>query len=430
MKNRKLPAFILAAILLLLSLCGCGSKNTDSENLEETLVLDGSNESGASSTTNLPSSGNLTAEKIVFGKNWDYEESFYSAPTGDARAAWDKFKEHRDAGAPTDELLSILSGVTVNDKLFVPGFVEYSRYYLIHFNETGDTSSSSNAMNVLTEGYANTGDSLFLELKEDLGWSHLSEIINHAEEALKQRDSASAFEIINTLPDRYFSILEATRIIRVLNDFNDAYYYLIMGHTLGHQYIVHFQIDGTYERVRMNEDGVHDSGTWELSMLEDWDIRFADLQFQGSSGSYFRIEYDSNYNPYEYTLNINKDGHAKEQFEYIAGLGSEPGTESVSGIVSALIGSKWQVDEGWYYKFNADGTGIISMVDDSYSYNFTYSEHPERENAVIITPSDVPDDYTWIYDPANDTFTQESYGFDMNTNTSSVFYMDVYVYNG
>ena len=424
MNIRRFLAFIFIVTLILV-LYGCSNKTAELAKPTTTVTP---TETDPTPTVALPSEDNPIEENIILNKEWNYDESVYVVTSEDAKESWEEFQNQRDNGAPTDEILSTLSQVIIDDELFVPGYIEYARYYLLQYNETGDPTCPSNAMNVLTQGYANTSDPLLNQLKESLGWGELSKIIEQANEALKERNSAAAFEIINTLPDQYFNILEASQIISILNDFDDTYYYLIMGDTLGKQYIVHFQIDGTYERVKMNEDGIYDSGTWESSFLEDWDIRFADLQFQGATGSYFWVEYDSEYNAYEYKLNISIDGKAKEQFEYIAALGKESSVGSE--MVSILTNSKWQVDEGWYYQFNNDGTGIVSMTDNSYSYGISYFEHPEKENAVIILSSDMPEEYTWLYDPASGTFTQESYGFDMSTDTAYVFYMDVFVYNG
>ena len=100
----------------------------------------------------------------------------------------------------------------------------------------------------------------------------------------------------------------------------------------------------------------------------------------------------------------------------------------VSDLITILLSESWQIDEGWYYRFNDDGTGIVSMEDNSYSYGVTYFEHPERDNAIIIASMDMPEDFTWIYDPATGKFQQESYGYDITTDTSSVYYADVSVY--
>ena len=422
MKIQKLSSLILA-FALLLGVGGCGG-NKEAASSEQQVS------SGNVSAEKITAPTDQTADGIAFSKDWECDENNYGAPNEGTKEHWEEFKVRRDAGAPTDELLSILSEVVADDEQFVPGYLEYARYYLLHYNETGDPTSPSNAMNILTRGAAKTGDPLFNKLKESLGWNELNETIKQAEEALKQRDRAAAFERINSLPEEYFNILEANRIISILNDFDDTYYYQIMGHTLGQQYIVHFQIDGTYERVRMNEDGIHDTGTWESSALEDWDIRFADIPFQGSGGSYFCVEYDSNYNKYEYQLNISKDGAAREQFAYIAGLGNQTNDEPLSDMMAMLTGNKWQADEGWYYTFRTDGTGTVSMIDGGYSYGVTYFEHPEKENAVIIVSSDMPEEYTWIFDLTKGTFQQESYGYDVTTDTVSVYYKDVSVYNG
>lgn len=433
MKLRHCFALILSFIYLL-SFCGCSNNPTAIEEIEVTtdtpFEADLTTKPPATdkSTESSPTIDSNNTGTIIFDNRWDYDESDYSNPNEDALTHWEEFKQLKESGASYDELCSVLSEVVSDDEQFVPGYVEYARHILLNYYECESNFPPSNAMNCLTRGYYNTGDPLFMELKEFLGWEELSKTIEQANDALKGCNSAAAFELINTLPADYSGIIEAERILGILNDFNDAYYYLILGPALGNQYIVHFQIDGTYERVKMNEDGIYDTGTWEYNTLGDYTISFADLQFYDRGDIFYWIEYDSNYDAHEYGMRLSEDSSAKEQFDYIANLAAE--TTPVSSIATALTANNWQVEDGWYYSFNDDGTGMMSMEDNSISYGLTYFDHPEKENTVIITPSDMPYDFNWIYDPASGSFKQESYGYDMVTDTTQVFYADVYIYNG
>ena len=424
MKVQRTLAIILSSVLVL-SFCGCGAKSATSEPVvKNTAAIPAEAENSVTEATEVvPEEETKTVSPIVFSNDWQYQENDYASPNEDAAEKWNEFRAQQEGKASTWDMIATLSEVVINDPQFVPGYIEYAQSYLINYNETGDPSSPSNAMNILTQGYAKTGDPLLMELKESLGWEEWNQIIEEANDALAQRDYHGAFEIINTLPEEYFGILEANRVITILNDFADTYYYLVLGPALGNQYIVHFQIDGTYERVKMNENGIYDTGTWEYSFLEDWDLRFASLPFYATGDGYKWIEYDSQANAFEYTLTPGDAEQIKEQFANIAGLELE-----VSDLITILLSESWQIDEGWYYRFNDDGTGIVSMEDNSYSYEVTYFEHPERDNAIIIASMDMPEDFTWIYDPATGKFQQESYGYDITTDTSSVYYADVSVY--
>ena len=426
MKVQRILAIILASVLLL-SLCGCNAKNATSEPaVTNTAEIPAETENSVTEATEMsPEAESKAISPIVFSNDWQYQENDYASPNEAAAEKWSEFHAQQEENASTWDIIATLSEVVVNDPQFVPGYIAYAQSYLINYNETGDPSSPSNAMNILTQGYAETGDPLLMELKESLGWEEWNQIIEEANNALAQRDYHGAFEIINTLPEEYSGILEANRVITILNDFADTYYYLILGPALGNQYIVHFQIDGTYERVKMNEDGIYDTGTWEYSFLEDWDLRFADLPFYATGDGYKWIEYDSQANAFEYTLTPGNEEQIKEQFTNIASLEPE-----VSDLIAILLSESWQIDEGWYYRFNDDGTGIVSMEDNSYSYGVTYFEHPEREGAIVIASMDMPEDFTWIYDPATGKFQQESYGYDVTTDTGSVYYADVNVYKG
>ena len=412
---------IILTFLLSFSLSACKQDTAPLNKSDaETQVM-----TEAAATDPKPASTD-SAQAFTFSENWRYNESDYTFQNADAQNAWNEFKRLLDSGASTDECITALSCVTVADSGYVPGAIEYAKHYMLRYLETGDPSSPSNAMNALTVCYAATEDPILMTLKNEMGWNEYRVIIESALEALQQNNSANAFELLNTLPEEYFNILEVAQVLTALNYFDDTYYYLILGPALGNQYIVHFQLDGTYERVKMNEDGIFDSGTWSFGSCVESSLYLDNgLTFQGAGGSYSHTEYDADYNPIEFTLNINTDGMAKDQFAGIAAVQTE-----VTGLAALLVANLWQVDEGWYYRFHDDGTGIISMVDDSYSFSFTYKEHPEKENTVMIVPDEAPDEYEWVYDPVSGTFSQISHGYDINTDTMSTFCAEVSVYNG
>lgn len=325
-ENIKLQKAMIVITLIIIMclgfmLCGCNENTLEPVN---TAGQESTPENTTPQQYQATESGlvpeNMAHQQIELDASWNYELTD-QMPNEEAAMYWERFLSQKENDATTSELIASLCYVTSRDAEFIPGLIEQARYYILDYNETGDTTSPADALNTLTYGYTHTGNPLFLELKNSLDFPAIEEIILRAEEALKENNNSLAYKIIHELPEHYFYIAEASRILTLLEKMDDTYYYLVLGPAAGNQYIVHFKLDGTYERVKLNQDGIYDSGEYKYEIMKPWNLSFAGLQLVDRNTDYYWVEYESHQKTKEYIMTEDTEGRAKAQFEEIANAG-------------------------------------------------------------------------------------------------------------
>ncbi len=430
---KKIMATLLA-ICLLLGLAACGSSPDRAEPDTADKSEDKTNdlpENPPAPEESQPAVIGPMGDSLALEPGWAQAGS--GLPNDAADKAWTAYQDGKAQGMAETDLKNLLVEVQTADPAFAPAYAAYAELCMDAYVNSGDESQYCDALNALSRGYENSGEAQLQTMKEKLGWASLADVIARAEEALKNNDYAGAFEIINEVSGGLFGIRELSRILMILNHFNDSYYYLITGPTAGHSYIMHFKLDGSFRRVKMNENGLYDSGTYTY---DEGVLSFLDLRFFDRGGEYAAPVQDDYYGTEEYVLRPDADGSAKSRFEEILNAAeAAPGGEGQYSpedgrIFAALLGSKWQTDPGSYFEFYPDGSGKRVSPDMGLEEGFDYFPHPEKESAILISMREMPDELLWFYNPAEDSFLQETYGFDVNTDSMQTFKTDVSRYKG